>query len=81
MGVLTLLEGVSVLDMDPRPSIHCAFEAARPVHQKYSKFCLTINGEWVVERNEFRLLLALLRFYFEIYAWVRRRHPWGERAP
>jgi len=71
-GVLSLLEGITVLDMDPRPSIHAAFEAARPVHQMHSKFCITINGEWVVERNEFRLLLALLRFYFEIYAWFQQ---------
>ena len=50
--------GVKYLDFDPKPVIHGAFEAARDCHQRHSEYCLVINGAYVIERNEFRAMLA-----------------------
>jgi len=70
-GVLLLLKGMDLLNMDIRPTIHQAFESVKPTHQKHSKFSTTIDGHEVVEKNEFRMLLASLRYYMEVYAWFQ----------
>jgi len=70
-GVLLLLKGMDMLNMDIRPTITAAFDAVKATHQKNSKYCTTINGEEVVEKNEFRMLLASLRYYMEVYAWFQ----------
>jgi len=71
MGLLREAGSKGVLALNPKPAIRNAYEQAKGVHQaaggNMSGCAPDDKGSKYVEKNEFRLLLAYLRYYFELY--------------
>jgi len=71
-GVGRLLRGVKMLGIDPAPVLRSAFAAARGVHQRAVGDSPYSKGAQLVERSEFRILLANLRYYLEVFGLFQK---------